>query len=308
MTMPVKLTKDRKHISVRERKIIEVSPAGKSRLQIGNLQGNSANRQDKATIVHKYKMTIEYDGTGYSGWQKQNNAKSVQGTLITAAQKLLNSPVDIQGAGRTDAGVHALAQVAHLEAPIKINPETLRMGLNDNLPAGINILRVENALPRFHARHSAVSRSYLYLIAARRTAFGKRYVWWIKDNLDIKKMQRALDVFSGFHDFSSFADKRMDKEASTQVDIESVQLQEFPNIIAIRIVGSHFLWKMVRRVVGITAEVGRGKMAIGDIEQMLNSHSDFPAQFTAPPSGLYLEKVLYGGDKLLEIKLPIYLL
>jgi len=253
-------------------------------------------------MIHKYKIILEYDGTSFSGWQKQNNAKSIQGTLITAAQDFLDVPVEIQGAGRTDAGVHALAQVAHLESSRKINPETLRIGLNDNLPSGINILKVENAQPRFHARHHAVSRSYLYFIARRRTAFGKRYVWWIKDNLDIKKMRQAINVFAGFHDFSSFADKRMDKETSTQVNIESVQLKEFADIIAIRITGSHFLWKMVRRLVGITCEAGRGKFSIRDVEQLLNSHSDIPAHFTAPPSGLFLEKVLYPGDTLPEMK------
>ena len=215
--------------------------------------------------------------------------------------------MEIQGAGRTDAGVHALGQVAHLECAKKLNLETLRIGLNDNLPAGINILKVENALPRFHARHSAMSRSYLYLIAKRRTAFGKRYVWWIKDNLNISKMQQALDLFSGFHDFASFADKRMEKDTSTQVDIEKVELKEFDDIIAVRVVGSHFLWKMVRRIVGITVEMGRGNFSSGDIEKMLCSCSDAPARFTSPPSGLYLEKVLYEGDKLPEIKPPISL-
>ena len=258
-------------------------------------------------MVNKYKLTLEYDGTNYSGWQKQNNAKSIQGTLIAAAQKFIGSPAEIQGAGRTDAGVHALAQVAHLESARKMNPETLRIGLNDNLPSSINILQVENAPPRFHARHHAVSRSYLYLIARRRTAFGKRYVWWIKDSLDIKKMQRAINVFSGFHDFSSFADKRMDKDTSTEVNIETVQMKEFADIIAARVTGSHFLWKMVRRIIGITVEAGRGKFTIGDIEQMINSRSDIPAQYTAPPSGLFLEKVLYEGDTLPEIKPPIYL-
>lgn len=255
--------------------------------------------------MHKYKIVLEYDGTSYSGWQKQKNAKSIQGALITAAEGFLGTPVDIQGAGRTDAGVHALAQTAHLETNKKINPETLRIGLNDNLPAGINILHAEYAPPRFHARHHAVSRSYLYLISRRRTAFGKRYVWWIKDSLDIKKMRQALGIFAGFHDFSSFADKRMDKEASTEVDIENVQIREFDDIIALRIAGSHFLWKMVRRIVGVTAEAGRGKISVSAIEQMLDSYSEAPAHLTAPPSGLFLEAVLYEGDKLPEIKPPL---
>ncbi len=258
-------------------------------------------------MTYKYKIILEYDGTNYSGWQKQNNAKSIQGTIITAAEHFLNSPVEIQGAGRTDAGVHALGQVAHLESSRKINPETLRIGLNDNLPSGINILKIENAPLRFHARHQAVARSYLYFIAKRRTAFGKRYVWWIKDDLDAKKMRRAINVFAGFHDFSSFADKRMDKGTSTQVNVEKVELKEFGDIIAIRIVASHFLWKMVRRIVGITCEAGRGKFNLRDIEQLLNSHSEIPAHFTAPPSGLFLEKVLFPGDTLPEMKPLIYL-
>ncbi len=258
--------------------------------------------------MYKYKIVLEYDGTNYSGWQAQKNAKSIQGTLITTAQDILGKTVDIQGAGRTDAGVHALAQVAHLETSRKINPDNLRMDLNDNLPASINILRVENAAPLFHARHHAISRSYLYLIARRRTAFAKRYVWWVKDKLDTVKMQKTLSIFYGFHDFVSFADKRMDKDKSTQVNVEKVELTEFGDIIALRVVGSHFLWKMVRRIVGITVEAGRGKFTRGDIEEMLNFYSDIPARFTAPPSGLFLEKVLYEGDKLPQIKLPICLL
>ncbi len=257
--------------------------------------------------MNKYKIVLEYDGTNYSGWQAQKNAKSIQGTLIEAAEKFLNLPVEVQGAGRTDAGVHALGQVAHLECDRKINIETLRIGINDLLPAGINVLTVENAHPRFHARHSAVSRSYLYLIATRRTAFGKKYVWWVKDKLHPGRMREALDVFQGFHDFASFADKRMDKDTSTKVAVESVRLEPFGDLIAVRIVGSHFLWKMVRRIVGMTAEVGRGNVTPKDLEQMLHTFSDVPARYTSPPSGLFLEKVLYEGDQLPEIQPPVHL-
>ena len=257
--------------------------------------------------MQKYKIILEYDGTNYRGWQTQKNARSVQDTLITAAEKFLGVPVQLQGAGRTDAGVHALAQTAHLESSKKINTETLRIGINDNLPASINVLQVENAPALFHARHHAISRSYLYLISRRRTAFGKRYVWWVKDNLDCGKMKQSLDVFQGFHDFVSFADKRMDKESSTKVNIEGLWLKEFDDIIAVRIVGSHFLWKMVRRIVGVVVEAGRNNFTQHTIEKMLTSYSEAPTRFTAPPSGLFLEKVLYEGDKLPEIKPPICL-
>jgi tRNA pseudouridine38-40 synthase len=258
--------------------------------------------------MNKYKIVLEYDGTNYSGWQAQKNARSIQETLIAAARKFLGVPVELQGAGRTDAGVHALAQVAHLECDRKVNGDALRMGINDLLPASINILSVENAHPRFHARHSAVARSYLYLIATRRTAFGKKYVWWIKDSLYIGKMRQALKVFEGFHDFSSFADKRMEKGASTTVQLESARLEEFGQIIAVRLVGSHFLWKMVRRIVGMTVEAGRGRSTAEDLAGMLRAFSDVPARYTAPPSGLFLEKVLYEGDRLPDIQPPVHLL
>jgi len=257
--------------------------------------------------MHKYKIFLEYDGTNYHGWQTQKNARSVQETVMTAAGKFLDVPVKVQGAGRTDAGVHALGQVAHLESSKKVHPDSLRMGINDNLPASVNVLRVENASALFHARHHAVSRSYLYLISRRRTAFGKRYVWWVKDKLDAGKMKQTLELFQGFHDFASFADKRMDKDTSTKVNIEGIWLKEFDDIIAVRILGSHFLWKMVRRIVGVTVEAGRSNFTRRDVEKMLKTYSEIPARFTAPPSGLFLETVLYEGDKLPPIKRPVCL-
>jgi tRNA pseudouridine38-40 synthase len=257
--------------------------------------------------MYKYKIILEYDGTSYRGWQTQKNARSVQETFIAAAEAFLDAPVQVHGAGRTDAGVHALAQVAHLESPQKVHPDVLRMGINDHLPASVNILKAEKAPAIFHARHHALGRSYLYLISRRRTAFGKRYVWWIKDPLDVSQMKQALGILQGFHDFASFADKRMEKETSTKVNIEGIWLKEFDDIIAVRILGSHFLWKMVRRIVGVIVEVGRGHLSPQGVEKMLVTRSEMPARFTAPPSGLFLEKVLYAGDTLPPIKLPVCL-
>jgi len=253
---------------------------------------------------YKYRLTIEYDGTGYSGWQTQKNARSIQGTLIATARELFGAEVDIQGAGRTDAGVHALAQVAHLDAPRRLPPQELLFGLNDLLPATINILRVEEAPPGFHARHSARARSYLYLITRCRTAFGKRYVWWIKDNLDLDRMQSAAELFRGFHDFSSFADRRIDKHLSTEVQIDRTELAVWGDLIVFRITGSHFLWKMVRRLIGILVEAGRGNLSRADIERLLAHASTLPALCTAPPSGLFLAQVLYEGDRLAPLALP----
>lgn len=244
----------------------------------------------------RYKLIIEYDGTSYSGWQGQTNARSIQGTLIETARRVLECNVDIQGAGRTDAGVHALGQVAHLEIPKKVPPRTILEKMNDELPSNINILRLEEAKADFHARHHAKGRSYLYILSRKRTAFGKRYVWWVRDSLDLKTMEAVLKLFQGFHDFSSFADKRREKSASSLVQIDTAAIKSCDDLILFRFAGSHFLWKMVRRLVGVTVEAGRGKLTVRDIEAMMKTPSDIPARCTAPPSGLFLEQVLYEGD------------
>lgn len=252
----------------------------------------------------RYKLTLEYDGTSYSGWQTQKNARSIQGTLTQAAQQLLGREVDIQGAGRTDTGVHALAQVAHLETGKDLPPRKLQEGLNDLLPSNINVLCVEKVHARFHARHHAVARTYVYLVSRSRTAFGKRYVWWVRDLLAVEKMQAACPLFQGFHDFVSFADKRFDKDASTRVKVDRVEIVLQEGLIVFRITGSHFLWKMVRRMVGVLVEVGRGKLTPRDVEGMLTAFSETPAKCTAPPSGLFLTQVQYAGDGEETVRLP----
>ncbi len=254
--------------------------------------------------MSRFKLYIEYEGTRYSGWQMQRNAKSVQGKLMeVAAQIFKGERVDIQGSGRTDAGVHALNQVAHLDVKTMLAPEIIRMKFNDELSADITILEVEKANPKFHARHDAKSRSYLYQIAKRRTAFGKPFVWWIKDQLNFEKMNRASKLFVGMHDYISFADQD-DFEKSTKVLIEDVQLKEDGDLILIRIIGSHFLWKMVRRMVGVLVEIGRGKLTEKDLKYFLEHESPTPTKYTAPPSGLFLEHVTYEGEKMDKVFCP----
>lgn len=247
--------------------------------------------------MSRFKLKIEYDGTRYSGWQRQENARTIQGIILKACGKIFNDPkTDVQGSGRTDSGVHAICQTAHLDVKTVLSPEIIRMKLNDELPHDINILGVEKVHPKFHARHDAVSRSYIYQISRRRTAFGKNYVWWIKDDLDFGKMKSASEIFPGMHDFRSFAEK--DKEdKSTMVMINNIELKEDGSLILIRINGSHFLWKMVRRMVGVLAEIGRKKLTEADLKIFLITKSDIPAKYTAPPSGLFLERVFYKNDK-----------
>jgi tRNA pseudouridine38-40 synthase len=247
----------------------------------------------------RFKVFIEYDGTRYSGWQKQPgqiSTKTIQGSILKAAEEIFKKEkIEFQGSGRTDSGVHALRQVAHLDVKTMLAPEIIKMKLNDLLPYDINILEVEKANVIFHARHDAIKRSYIYQISTRRTAFGKNYVWWIKDKLNYREMEKAAKLFTGMHDFVSFSDQDS-KEKSTKVLIESIQLKKESDLILIRITGSHFLWKMVRRIVGVLVEIGRGKLTDADLKIYLITKSKEPAKFTAPPSGLFLEQVLYKGE------------
>jgi tRNA pseudouridine38-40 synthase len=255
-----------------------------------------------------WKLEIEYEGTRYRGWQKQPHAKTVQGELLAAARELFSSRVDIGGSGRTDAGVHALRQIAHLKTTdlqANVTPRQIQFGFNDHLPHDINIVRVQNAPDNFHARHDAVERYYLYRISTRRTAFGKNFVWWIKDDLNVGRMKEAAALIAGRHDFRSFCEATPD-DKSTLVAVEHAEIFTEGDLICFRIGASHFLWKMVRRLVGSLAEVGRGKLATDDFRRALKSYTNAPAKFTAPPSGLFLENVMYPGDKRTEKLKPSF--
>ena len=159
--------------------------------------------------IDVFKLLLEYDGSRYSGWQEQKNARTVMGELRKAAASVLHATsadVEMQGAGRTDAGVHALGQVAHVKVDrqVRETPEELLRRFNDLLPADIVVLRVERAARNFHARHDAISRSYIYQISTRKQAFTKKTVWWVKEALNVKAMSDAAALLVGRHDFICF--------------------------------------------------------------------------------------------------------
>ncbi len=245
----------------------------------------------------RFKLTIEYAGTRYSGWQIQQNAKTVQGELHKAiADATRTSRVESYGSGRTDAGVHALRQVAHVDLAQAIPPDTLVSRINDALPHDINVLSAERVPARFHARHRAVARSYLYQISRRRSAFAIPFLWWVREPLNITHMREAAGAFVGMTDFRAFTDDDPD-EKSTRVLIEHVIIEEAGPLVLVRVMGSHFLWKMVRRIVGVLVEVGRGGLTPAAAAQLLQSDSDLPAKLTAPAAGLFLERVMYEGAR-----------
>jgi tRNA pseudouridine38-40 synthase len=253
----------------------------------------------------RFKLTIEYDGTRYSGWQMQKGGKSIQGEILDACRELFDSDnIDLYGAGRTDSGVHATGQVAHLDVQTDLSPLRIRYGINDRLPPDICILNVENADPIFHARHDAVARSYIYQISRRRTSFGKKYVWWIKDQLDINKMNETAKHFVGLKNFKSFTDEDQEQN-STKAEIKHAAVYEFGDLLVFHVVGSHFLWKQVRRMTGVVIEAGRGKLKPSDVVSFFRNKSDIPAKLTAPPSGLFLERVYYKNDVILYEARPV---
>jgi tRNA pseudouridine38-40 synthase len=244
----------------------------------------------------RYRLTVEYAGTRYSGWQVQKNARTVAGEIERAVETAVGRPArELYGSGRTDAGVHALAQVAHLDLASAVDPLALRHRLNDALPHDIVITRAEKVPPRFHARHSAVGRSYLYQVARRKTAFGKPFVWWVRERLDADAMRAAADRLAGFHDFQAFTDSDPE-ETSTRVALEAITIAEAGDLVLIRVEGSHFLWKMVRRLVGVLVEVGRGALSPSEVTRLIGAPSELPARLTAPSSGLFLEHVRYPGE------------
>ena len=256
--------------------------------------------------MSRFKLTIEYDGTRYSGWQMQKGGKTIQGEILDSCRELFkDKEIDLFGAGRTDSGVHALGQVAHLGVETDMLPLKIKYGINDRLPPDICIINVEEAHHKFHARHDANARSYIYQISRRRTAFGKKYVWWIKDQLDIQIMNECAKNFPGLKDYRYFTDE--DAEASsTKVEILHAAVYDYDDLLVFHVVGSHFLQKQVRRMTGVLVEAGRGNLSPADVATFFRLKTDIPAKLTAPPSGLFLERVYYKKEEIQYSAKPIF--
>ncbi len=243
-----------------------------------------------------WKLTLEYQGSRYHGWQSQDNAKTVQGILEASCRDLFKSQVEIGGAGRTDAGVHALAQVAHLRCTRTLPSQTILEGLNYRLPADICVLSVDKAESTFHARHDAELRYYLYQLALRRTAFAKDFVWWVKAPLDFGRISQAVALIPGRHDFACYQDRRNPGSTSTVVKVASAELDRAGDLLLFRIGASHFLWRMVRRLVGVLVRIGQGEFPLESFVESLQGKTFEIAPWTAPSSGLFLERVTYPGE------------
>jgi tRNA pseudouridine38-40 synthase len=241
-----------------------------------------------------YRLLVEYDGSRFAGWQVQATGRTVQGVLLQALHEALGErEIDLQGAGRTDAGVHALGQVASLRCRARPRPREIQRSLDRILPQDVAVLRVEEVARGFHARHDAVARSYLYQVATRRSAFGKRLTWWVSEPLDVAAMASAARSFVGRHDFQRLV-RRAGEAASTLVEVESFEVAKVDDFVLFRVVASHFGWNQVRRMVGVLVEVGRGRLDGAQIPLFLSGVAAPPAA-AAPAAGLFLEAVRYPG-------------
>jgi tRNA pseudouridine38-40 synthase len=246
----------------------------------------------------RYRLTVEYDGTDFVGWQRQANGPSVQAAIEEALHEMLGVPTAVRGAGRTDAGVHALGQVAHFDAAARIPLHGYQRGLNALLPRSIAIRDVQEAAPDFDARFSARGKLYRYAIwtAPTRAPLRERYVWHLRRNLDTVKMEAAAALLVGKHDFNAF--RAADCERHTTVRTLSRLAIARPNpsdldLLTIEVEADAFLKNMVRIIVGTLCEVGFGKRAVSDMQRILDGRDRRQAGVTAPPQGLCMVRVDY---------------
>jgi tRNA pseudouridine38-40 synthase len=245
--------------------------------------------------VTRYKLTLEYDGRGFVGWQRQDNGPSVQAALETAVTRFCGEAVTVHGAGRTDAGVHALAQVAHIELEKEVGADTLRDALNFHLkPAAVAVLAAEAVADDFHARFSATERAYRYRIVNRRAplALDRGRAWFVPVELDAGAMGEAARALLGKHDFTSFRAGECQAKSPVKT-LDALEVSRDGDEIRIEARARSFLHHQVRNIVGTLKLVGEGKWARADMEAALAARDRRAAGPTAPADGLYLVAVRY---------------
>jgi tRNA pseudouridine38-40 synthase len=247
--------------------------------------------------VTRFKLTIEYDGGGFVGWQRQENGPSIQQSLEEAVLRITGEAVLVQGAGRTDAGVHALGQVAHVDVEKAIAAEKLKDAINHHLkPAPIAVLSSETASGEFHARFSATGRAYLYRIVNRRAPLtvDRGRAWLVNTALDTAAMHDAAQVLVGRHDFSTFRASLCQAQSPVKT-LDRLSVHRVGEEIQVIAEARSFLHHQVRNIVGTLRLVGEGKWSKADLEAALEAKDRTKGGPTAPPEGLYLTRVTYGA-------------
>ena len=247
-------------------------------------------------MSQKLKLIIAYDGAAFAGWQSQSHRNTIQDHLERAFERVVGKPVRVHGAGRTDAGVHALAQCAHVDLPDRrLSAVRWTEALNALLPSSIRVLRCAYVSSNFHARLSAKGKIYRYRIwsAPVLSPFEYYRAWHIAPPIDLKILKQAATHFVGTHDFVGFAANRGKKETSTVRTIYSIRVRQKGSCLTIDFDGNGFLYKMVRLIVGSLVKCALGKMRKEDVAARLRSGQVGPARLAAPAAGLFLVRVRY---------------
>ncbi len=241
-----------------------------------------------------YKMIVAYDGSRYAGWEHQPNKTTIQGKLETVLLKLCGEPVEVIGAGRTDAGVHAMAMAANARMETSLEPASIRDYMNRYLPDDIAVTEVRDASPRFHARYNAVGKTYCYTCydGPVKPLFYRKYVTVLEDSPDMDRMRRAADFLEGKHDFKSFCGNPKMKKSTVRV-VDTIRIERRGDTICFTYHGTGFLQYMVRIMTGTLLEVGKGKMEPEQIPEILKARDRSLAGPTAPACGLCMMKVDY---------------
>jgi tRNA pseudouridine38-40 synthase len=242
--------------------------------------------------MRNIKLLIEYDGTNFVGWQVQPNGRSVQGEILKAIREITGEDVNLIGAGRTDAGVHARGQVANFKTVSKISAEDFKRALNSILPDDIVILSAEDVSLDFHARYSAKEKTYRYFITRERMAIGRQYLWYVKYELDFEKLQICCKFIKGVNDFELFS-KKGSNVRTYICNIKEAEWYFEDKKLVFRITGDRFLYGMVRALVGAMVDVGRGRISIDEFKDMLRRKIRSCEIMIAPGCGLVLEEVRY---------------
>ena len=256
--------------------------------------------------VTAFRLLIEYDGGRFAGWQKQGPKQTAAGVRTVAGiiEKILHDAcydaLVLMGSGRTDAGVHALGQVAHLHLAAKGAPKAheLQRLFNDALPHDLAVREVRPCSSAFHARHDAMERSYLFHLSRRRSAFAKPFAWWVKRPLDLRDLKAAWNAFQGNLDFSAFAD--LEPGEIPLVQVRACEVAESGSLILLRVTATHFLRSQVRRMVGAAVSCALGDddpaSILADLKMPSEEANLHWGKLAAPAAGLFLERVRYSGD------------
>ena len=244
--------------------------------------------------MRNIKLTIEYDGTSYGGWQKQKNNRTIQQCIEEAIKLLTGEEVELIGSSRTDAGVHAKGMVANFITNSKIPADKFREAINTKLPDDIGIIKSEEVDKNFHSRYDSKGKTYCYTLVNRyeKVCLGRSYVYQVRDELNYNLMKDAAKYFLGKHDFKAFKTNGSSVKTSVRT-ISGLELELKGDVLKIFISADGFLYNMVRIIVGTLIEVGKGKIKPDDIESIIRNGDRSKAGPCVPPNGLVLEKVFY---------------